>query len=847
MRNKVSLFHVVDFTPSVFALLGGILIALQLVLPAVTFASSAHQTAPNPPADQAFALAEVSVVRLVVSYSSNTQVIAECTGLGVLVASWTPTNAQDENTWVLTDGDLVNKNAATCAQRTSLLQIAALQVYANTVYTSNPQGLLLTSSSFVPVTVRCSDTKTCSSGAALFAFHTDQPQPFLDVAVSTTSQTTSFGIELTRDGSLSAFPPRSNTTPQQTPQYLQQMPRFLTPTKESSSSTLPNANPVELSMPLVDSSGNLTGIQLNASGVFTAGQITQFLAAQPELRPSPAHTNDLNTQWRLGIKDYYTGNFSKARQELTAAKTAAFTAPSIYLSSIPTGSSGGRPGTPTSTGGVNIFGIQFSQVTILLLSVAGLGLLIILIVLVSLRFGGTRAKHREELKRYKADEAQAQRIAEMEVQRQQQSQPPQATLDVNKVSTLHSQSPANLPCPNCHQSVPVGAEYCPNCRYLLSPSALGLHLQARPPAAPADVRSVVHADIPVKEVIPPRAIPPGVQELRLQDARVEPVPPTAVSNTVPSHMQTETPREQETHLSSKEEEFKRPEIIPEKPQERPEAGEKLEDRVGQQLGNYRLVRLLGRGGFAEVYLGEHLRLGTSAAVKILHTRLANKGEVESFQKEAHTIASLEHPHIVRVFDFDVINGTPFLVMSYASGGTLRQRHPKGSILPLSTIISYVKQAAEALQYAHDEKKIHRDVKPENMLVGRRGEVLLSDFGIAVEALSSRLLKTQEGSGTIYYMAPEQIEGKPRIASDQYSLAVVVYEWLTGVRPFKGTYWEIATQHLATPPPPLREMVPTIAPDVEHVVLTTLAKDPKQRFGSIQAFAIALEQASQSTG
>jgi len=174
---------------------------------------------------------------------------------------------------------------------------------------------------------------------------------------------------------------------------------------------------------------------------------------------------------------------------------------------------------------------------------------------------------------------------------------------------------------------------------------------------------------------------------------------------------------QARRVLSNKEEIKHPEIIPGKPQERPEAGAKSEDRVGQQLGNYRLVRLLGRGGFAEVYLGEHLRLGTSAAVKILHTRLANENEVESFQKEAHIIASLEHPQIVRVFDFDVINSTPFLVMSYAPGGTLRQRHPKGSILPLPTIVAYVKQVAEALQYAHDEKFIHRDVKPENILVG----------------------------------------------------------------------------------------------------------------------------------
>src|SRR5579863_8884062 len=108
------------------------------------------------------------------------------------------------------------------------------------------------------------------------------------------------------------------------------------------------------------------------------------------------------------------------------------------------------------------------------------------------------------------------------------------------------------------------------------------------------------------------------------------------------------------------------------------------DRVGQQLGNYRLIRLLGRGGFAEVYVGEHLLLGTQAAVKILYARVATPNEVEAFEKEARTIAHLSHPHIVRVFDFNVQDDTPFLVMDYAVGGTLRQRHLRGTILPLPT-------------------------------------------------------------------------------------------------------------------------------------------------------------------
>ena len=171
------------------------------------------------------------------------------------------------------------------------------------------------------------------------------------------------------------------------------------------------------------------------------------------------------------------------------------------------------------------------------------------------------------------------------------------------------------------------------------------------------------------------------------------------------------------------------------------------DRVGQRLGKYRLIRLLGRGGFAEVYLGEHLRLSTQAAVKVLYTRLANPTEVECFEKEAHTIAHLSHPHIVRVFDFDVQDDTPFLVMDYATGGTLRQRHPKGSILPLPAIISYVKQVADALLYAHDQRLIHRDVKPENMLLAQRNEVLLSDFGIATIAHHTSTQSTQAMAGT----------------------------------------------------------------------------------------------------
>src|SRR5947207_6621654 len=234
---------------------------------------------------------------------------------------------------------------------------------------------------------------------------------------------------------------------------------------------------------------------------------------------------------------------------------------------------------------------------------------------------------------------------------------------------------------------------------------------------------------------------------------------------------------------------------------------KMADRVGQQCCNYRLVSLLGQVGYAEVYLGQHMRFNQQAAIKVLHAHLTEQ-EAEHFQQEAETIATLAHPSIIRVLDFDVQDGVPFLVIDYATGGSLRQRYPKGSLVPLPVIVSVVKQVADALQYSHEQKFIHRDVKPENMLVGRRQEVLLSDFGIAtISHSTSSLSASAEGtSGTLAYMAPEQIEGHPRPASDQYALGVVVYEWLCGERPFDGSVSEVMVQHLSMPPLPLRERV-----------------------------------------
>ncbi|HJT57796.1 MAG TPA: protein kinase [Ktedonobacteraceae bacterium] len=268
--------------------------------------------------------------------------------------------------------------------------------------------------------------------------------------------------------------------------------------------------------------------------------------------------------------------------------------------------------------------------------------------------------------------------------------------------------------------------------------------------------------------------------------------------------------------------------------------------IGSKLGNYRLIRLLGAGGFAIVYLGEHVYLGTRAAIKVLRTDYdLTREELGGFLNEARTIASLVHPNILRTLEFGIERDLPFLVMDYAPDGSLRSKYPRGSTLPIPLILSYVRQAASALQYAHDHGVIHCDVKPENMLLGPRNEVLLSDFGISRVVQGS--VKTQEVAGTIQYMAPEQFAGKPMPTSDQYALGVVVYQWLCGHFPFKGrNVAEMYYLHLQTPPPSPRKLRPAIAAATEQVLYKALAKDPLQRFASVEAFASALEASIESS-
>lgn len=263
---------------------------------------------------------------------------------------------------------------------------------------------------------------------------------------------------------------------------------------------------------------------------------------------------------------------------------------------------------------------------------------------------------------------------------------------------------------------------------------------------------------------------------------------------------------------------------------------------GQRLGNYRLHRLLGRGSFADVYLGEHLYLHTSAAIKVLQ-RTLDEEEEQLFLAEAQTIARLTHPNIIRVREFAIERSIPYLVMDHAPGGTLRRRYPKGTCLSLEQTVTTTKQIAAALQYAHNQGFIHRDVKPENVLQGAE-QVMLSDFGISITAPPSRTTTPQSWAGTLPYMAPEQFQDQAVFASDQYALAIMAYEWLCGERPFEGSGTTLAYQHTHVPPPRLREKDPSLPEAVEAVILKALSKHPEQRYVSILTFARALERACQ---
>ena len=274
----------------------------------------------------------------------------------------------------------------------------------------------------------------------------------------------------------------------------------------------------------------------------------------------------------------------------------------------------------------------------------------------------------------------------------------------------------------------------------------------------------------------------------------------------------------------------------------------MSNLTGQQLGNYRLVRHLGTGGCGEVYLGTHIHLQREAAIKILLK--LDRQEIEDFRNEAQIIARLVHPHIITVFDYDVVGETPFIVMMYAQQGTMRTRYRPGTRVPLAEVVKYITQAANGLQFAHDQRIIHRDIKPANMLIGLGEQLLLSDFGLAIMWSGTHSIRTQQVIGTHGYMAPEQFQGRARPASDQYALAITAYEWVSGSRPSADSLMGLGMLQMAWPEteiPSLRRMDPHLPARLDDVFQRALSADWQVRFPSVREFAEELTRAAHSNG
>ena len=279
----------------------------------------------------------------------------------------------------------------------------------------------------------------------------------------------------------------------------------------------------------------------------------------------------------------------------------------------------------------------------------------------------------------------------------------------------------------------------------------------------------------------------------------------------------------------------------------------MQNIIGQSLGRYQILEQLGEGGMATVYKAYDTRLDRYVAIKVIRNDLFGPTLLERmlkrFEREAKALAKLSHPNIVKVLDYGEHNGAPYLVLEYLPGGTLKGQ-VMGRPIPWQEAVRLLLPIAGALDYAHEQKIIHRDVKPANILLTEKGQPMLSDFGIAkILEMKEEFTLTGSGTGigTPEYMAPEQGMGREVDArTDIYSLGIVLYELVTGRKPYTAdTPMAVVLKHMTDPLPRPRQYIADLPDIVERVLLKALAKDPQDRYSKISEFADALENADQS--
>jgi len=277
----------------------------------------------------------------------------------------------------------------------------------------------------------------------------------------------------------------------------------------------------------------------------------------------------------------------------------------------------------------------------------------------------------------------------------------------------------------------------------------------------------------------------------------------------------------------------------------------MADLSGQTLGKYQLVERLGRGGMADVYKGYHPRLERYVAVKTLHSQLieASPDFLPRFEREAKAVASLRHPHIVQMYDFDLQGEVYYMVMELVDGESLGEvlfrLAKKNQRLTYQRILELLQEISSALDYAHHNHMLHRDIKPSNVLLDKSGHAYLVDFGIArILGSSTHFTSTGTLIGTPHYMSPEQCKGEElTTASDVYALGVMLFEMLVGRVPYDAdTPYGIIHKHINEPLPPARSLRSDLPAEVEAVLNKALAKEPRDRYQAAGELAAAFQQA-----